>query len=136
MSKASRMQSVKAPLANLGSSAATSTSAPCSVATAHGYSARRVLAVQRPSPQLEACLESQALLCRQQRAVHRVVCAAGDAEVSTVDPGASLASQDQEEEGGAHGPSPMDYGYCSAQGVRDTMEDEVSVHYNADGKYL
>ncbi|KXZ41169.1 hypothetical protein GPECTOR_693g836 [Gonium pectorale] len=32
--------------------------------------------------------------------------------------------------------SELDVGYSSAQGVRDTMEDEVQVHYNTLGQYL
>ncbi|PNW84026.1 hypothetical protein CHLRE_04g218150v5 [Chlamydomonas reinhardtii] len=46
---------------------------------------------------------------------------------------------------GPSGPSPsstvvvaseLDVGYSSAQGARDTMEDEVQVHYNTVGHYL
>ncbi|KAG2423756.1 hypothetical protein HXX76_015032 [Chlamydomonas incerta] len=47
--------------------------------------------------------------------------------------------------GSSSGPSPastvvvaseLDVGYSSAQGARDTMEDEVQVHYNTVGHYL
>lgn len=94
-------------------------------------STRRVAAA-RHAPLLSGCLDAQAWTS-QQGTTHRILCASGGAELATV--ATSVASQDQEE-GGADDPSPMDYGYCSAQGVRDTMEDEVQVHFNGDGQYL